>query len=320
MCMERPLLILAALVYDLVLGDPRSYPHPVRMMGWCIRCLEDWLRRIFINLTVAGVILGIVVVGGTFGIVWGLIHLGSLIHPWVGMGLSLLFIYTAIALRDLDREARDIYGALIQGDIVGARRLLSRIVGRDTKNLPSTDIVRATVESVAENTVDGIISPLFYAFIGGAPLALAFKAVSTLDSMIGYNNEQYRELGWFSARMDDWMNFIPARITGVIVPLAALITGMRGRESFQVMLRDRGTSSSPNAGIPEAAFAGALGIALGGVTFYQGKKIPVPIVGNKEREREPDDIIRAIRLMYVVSFFFFVMGCGCFFALVQIAA
>jgi adenosylcobinamide-phosphate synthase len=318
--MERPLVILAALVCDLVLGDPRGYPHPVRMMGWCIRCLEDWLRRIFTNLTVAGVILGIVMAGGTFGIVWGLIHLGSLIHPWMGMGLSFVFIYTAIAMRDLDREARDVYGALVQGDIVRARRLLSRIVGRDTNNLPPTEIVRATVESVAENTVDGIISPLFYAFIGGAPLALAFKAVSTLDSMVGYRNKHYRELGWFSARLDDVMNFIPARITGAIIPIVALITGMRARESFWVMLRDRGTSSSPNAGIPEAAFAGALGIALGGVTFYQERKITVPIIGNKEREREPDDIIRAIRLMYAVSLFFFIMGCGCFFAFVQIAA
>lgn len=318
MCMERPLVILAALVCDFVLGDPRNYPHPVRMMGWCIRCLESWLRRICSNLTVAGVILGIVVVGGTFGIVWALIHLGSLLHPWLGMGLSCLFVYTAIAMRDLDREARDVYETLIQGDIVGARRLLSRIVGRDTKSLPPTEIVRATVESVAENTVDGIISPLFYAFIGGAPLALAYKAVSTLDSMVGYRNRHYREFGWFSARMDDWMNFIPARITGVTIPIAALITGMRARESFRVMLRDRGTSSSPNAGIPEAAFAGALGIALGGVTFYQGRKIPVPIIGDKEREREPADIIRAIRLMYAVSLFFFIIACGFFVAFVQI--
>lgn len=296
------MVILVAFVGDLTLGDPRNYPHPVRVMGWCIRRLESWLRRVCANLYGAGVILWLVVVGGSFGIAWGLIHLGSLIHPWAGMGLSCLLIYTTIAVRDLDREARDVYEALIQGDIVEARRLLSRIVGRDTEVLSPTEIVRATVESVAENTVDGIISPLFYALVGGAPLALAFKATSTLDSMVGYKNERYRALGWFSARMDDLMNFIPARITGAVIPVAALVLGMRAKDSIRVMLRDRGKAPSPNAGIPEAAFAGALGIILGGISYYQGLRKEVSPMGDGVKEREPSNIPRAIRLMYAVSF------------------
>ncbi|MBW2039056.1 MAG: cobalamin biosynthesis protein CobD [Deltaproteobacteria bacterium] len=301
--MDRAFLILAAFFLDLILGDPRNYPHPVRAIGWCIRILEGWLRRVFTNLYLAGVLLGIAVAGGSFIIVWCLVHLGSLIHPWLGMGASCFLIYTAIAMRDLDREAKDVYEALVSDDIPKARRLQARIVGRDTEDLSPPEIVRATVESVAENTVDGITSPLFYACLGGAPLAMAFKAASTLDSMIGYRVERYRELGWFSARMDDLMNFVPARITGAIIPMAALVLGMEAKDSLRIMLRDRGKTPSPNAGIPEAAFAGALGIALGGVSFYRGRRTELPAIGDGLKEREPEDILRAIRLMYAASFF-----------------
>lgn len=308
-------MILVAFFLDLILGDPRNYPHPVRAIGWWIRFLEEWLRRVSMNLYLAGVVLGIVVAGGSFIIVWCLVHLGSLIHPWLGMGASCLLIYTAIAMRDLDREAKDVYEALVSDDIPKARRLLSRIVGRDTKDLSSPEIVRAAVESVAENTVDGIISPLFYAFLGGAPLAMAFKAVSTLDSMVGYRVERYRELGWFSAKMDDLMNFIPARIGGAIIPMAALVLGMRVKDSLRIMLRDRRKTPSPNAGIPEAAFAGALGITLGGVSFYQSRRTELPVIGDGVKEREPENILRAIRLMYAASFFALGVPLFIFFAL-----
>lgn len=303
--MGSELLILVAFFLDLILGDPRDCPHPVRIIGYATVKLEKGLRRQFSNLLyIAGVVLWTTVVGGSFIVTWMLVKFGSILHPLLGMGVSCLFIYTAIATRDLDREAKDVYEALARDDIPGARRLLSRIVGRNTEDLPPSEIVRAAVESVAENTVDGIISPLFYAFLGGAPLAMAFKAVSTLDSMVGHNNERYKEFGWFSAKMDDLMNFIPARIAGAIIPLAALLLRMRARDSLKIMWRDRGKTLSPNSGIPEAAFSGALGVTLGGTNFYQGQRVDMPVIGKGLKDKDPTDILRAIRLMYGTSLIF----------------
>lgn len=301
--MELYLLVAAALLLDLLLGDPRGYPHPVRVMGWAIERLEAPLRRSF-HPRVAGAIVWVVVTGSSFLAAEGLIALGTALHRWVGLGVHLLLLWTTLSLRDLDREARDVYEALQDGDIHRARRMLSRIVGRDTEGLPRSEVIRGAVESVAENTVDGVLSPIFYALLGGAPFAMAFKAASTLDSMVGYRNERYREFGTFSARADDLLNFLPARASACLIPLAALLLGMDWRESWRCILRDRNKSPSPNAGIPEAGFAGALGIALGGPLSYGGRRYEMPEIGLRRRDREPEDILRAIRLAYLTSFLF----------------
>ncbi len=194
-----------------------------------------------------------------------------------------------------------------------ARQRLSRIVGRDTAQLSEREIVRATVETVSENTVDGIISPLLYAALGGAPLALAFKAVSTLDSMIGYKNEKYRELGWFSARLDDVLNFIPARLCLILVPLASLVLPFgRSGAAFKTGMRDGRNSPSPNSGFPEACFAGSLGIQLGGQCSYEGLLSCKPLIGDKDRELDIYDIQRAVSLMWVVSALSLILFTGIF--------
>lgn len=301
--MELYLLVAAALLLDLLLGDPRGYPHPVRVMGWAIERLERPLRRSF-RPRLAGAVLWAVVTGSSFAAAQGLILLGATVHRWVGLGVHLLLLWTALALRDLDRESRDVYEALKDGDLPRARRMLSRIVGRDTDGLPCSEVIRAAVESVAENTVDGVLSPIFYALLGGAPLAMAFKAVSTLDSMVGHKDERYREFGTVSARADDLLNFLPARISACLIPVAALLLGMDWRESWRCILRDRKKSPSPNAGIPEAAFAGALGIALGGPLSYGGRRYELPEIGPRSKGREPEDILRAIRLAYITTFLF----------------
>jgi len=300
---ELYLLVAAALLLDLLLGDPRGYPHPVRVMGWAIERLEGPLRRSF-RPRLAGAVLWAVVTGSSFVAAQGLILLGATIHRWVGLGVHLLLLWTALALRDLDRESRDVHEALKDGDLPRARRMLSRIVGRDTDGLPRSEVIRAAVESVAENTVDGVLSPIFYALLGGAPLAMAFKAVSTLDSMVGHRDERYREFGTVSARADDLLNFLPARISACLIPVAALLLGMDWRESWRCILRDRKKSPSPNAGIPEAAFAGALGIALGGPLSYGGRRYELPEIGPRSKDREPEDILRAMRLAYITTFLF----------------
>jgi len=300
---ELYLLVAAALLLDLLLGDPRGYPHPVRVMGWAIERLEGPLRRSF-RPRLAGAVLWAVVTGSSFVAAQGLILLGATIHRWVGLGVHLLLLWTALALRDLDRESRDVYEALKDGDLPRARRMLSRIVGRDTDGLPRSEVIRAAVESVAENSVDGVLSPIFYALLGGAPLAMAFKAVSTLDSMVGHRDERYREFGTVSARADDLLNFLPARISACLIPVAALLLGMDWRESWRCILRDRKKSPSPNAGVPEAAFAGALGIALGGPLSYGGRRYELPEIGPRSKDREPEDILRAMRLAYITTFLF----------------
>ncbi len=293
--------IAFAYILDLLIGDPRFFPHPVKGMGKAIGYLERWLRRFPLNLYLSGSILTLILVGGTYVVVKGIVLLAFQLNCFLGEAVTIFFIYSALSIRDLDKEAREVYLALKANDIPLARKRLSFIVGRDTKDLNQDEIVRATVETIAENTVDGVISPLFYAFLGGAPLSLAFKAINTLDSMVGYKNERYFKFGWASARLDDLANFIPARLSALIIPLAASLMKRRGRASFSTMIKDRKKSFSPNAGIPEAAFAGALGIALGGRVRYQGKEANIPIMGKDGKPKENRDILGAIYLMYLSS-------------------
>lgn len=292
----------AAWLFDAIIGDPEKLPHPVRAIGALIARLERTAPQWFKNKKRAGVFIGMFVPATAYFSAFFLLSLAGYISVLFGFIATVVSIYYCLAANCLALEAKGVYRALKKGDLVLARQRLARIVGRDTAYLSEKDIVRAAVETVSENTVDGIISPLLYAALGGAPLALAFKAVSTLDSMIGYKNEKYLELGWFSARFDDALNFIPARLCLILVPLASLVLPFgRSGAAFKKGLRDGRNSPSPNSGFPEACFAGSLGIQLGGQCSYAGVISGKPLIGDHDREIEIYDIQRAVSLMWVVS-------------------
>ena len=330
--------VLIAYFIDLIAGDPYWLPHPVRFIGWLIKRTEGVLRRFTNNNPPedqslkqgkgligtyrinkserrAGIVLMLFVVSATFLIVFGILKLASIIHPVLFHIINTYFIYSALASKCLASEAKKVYKVLKTGDLAQARKQLSMLVGRETASLNEKEITRAVVETTAENTVDGIISPLFYAIIGslfgiGAPLVYAFKAVSTLDSMVGYMNEKYIDFGRASARTDDAANYIPARLSGVLIPLGALLCGMSFSKSFSVMLRDRRNHKSPNCAYPEAAVAGALGIKIGGANVYFGSIVEKPTIGDAEREISAEDIPKTIRLMYAASALMLVTGLG----------
>ena len=293
--------LLAAYALDLVLGDPPSWPHPVRWLGRLIAAGEEPLRRRLASPRLAGAVLAGACVLAAAGSAALLVWLATAGHPWLGWLTSVLLLYWAMAVRDLADHAWAVYRPLLQGDLPGARAALSYIVGRETAALDQAGIIRATVETIAENMVDGIISPLFYAALGGAPLAWAFKAVSTLDSMVGYKTPRYREFGWAGAKLDDLANWLPARLSGLFFTLAARLLGLDWRRTWQIFVRDGRRHASPNAGWPEAAVSGALGLRLGGPNVYHGTLMEKPWIGDPLREPELADIARAIRLLYAVS-------------------
>ncbi|MDY6933390.1 MAG: adenosylcobinamide-phosphate synthase CbiB [Spirochaetota bacterium] len=293
--------LIAAFILDILFGDPYWFPHPVRIIGKFIEVLENFFRTHFRKLKLSGFFLVLLIVGSTYFTVYYLIVLSSLVSPWLEFVVECLLIYTAISARCLGQEGMRIYKLLMNGDEDEARKALSMIVGRDTEKLDESEIIRATIETIAENTVDGIISPLFYAFVGGAPLALAYKAINTLDSMVGYRNERYCEIGFFSAKTDDIANWMPARLSAILIPVAALFLRMSLTGSIKSIIRDGRKSPSPNSGISESGFAGAIGIQLGGICFYNGIKHEKPIIGILNRTRKRKDIKISIRLMYAVS-------------------
>ena len=219
----------------------------------------------------------------------------------VFIAVNPILIYTTLATKCLKDEAVKIYKVLKTGDLEKSRIQLSYIVGRDTTNLSEKEIVRATVETVAENTVDGIIAPLFYGFIGGAPLAMAYKAINTLDSTVGYKNDKYYYLGYASAKIDDIANYIPARLGVILLSLGSLFVGFNFKNALKIGIRDRKNHKSPNCAFSEGAVAGALGIQLGGTNVYFGKEVYKPTIGDKNREIEIEDIVRTNKIMYSSS-------------------
>ena len=303
--------IITAYFLDLIIGDPHWLPHPVRIIGKVIEYLERALRKNNQNQQtekIKGIILAVITVGLSYFTIYFLIYVGGIISPGLKFAFSSFFIFTTLSTKNLGEEAFSVYRALEEDNLELARERVSRIAGRDTKDLDEEEIVRATVETVAENTVDGIISPLFYAVLGGAPLAMAYKAVNTLDSMVGYKNEKYLYFGWCSAKLDDLVNYLPARISILLIPVASLIVGQRGLMALRAIFRDGKESPSPNAGIPQAGFAGSLGIQLGGLNFYQGAKEYRPILGDKLKKKSPKDILKAIWLSCTVSMLMFLSG------------
>ncbi|OPY06415.1 MAG: cobalamin biosynthesis protein [Syntrophus sp. PtaB.Bin001] len=297
--MEIEYQILIALLIDLAVGDPRRFPHPVRLIGRLISALERAARRGIANARTAGAATALIVILTTVLATAFLLEIARWIHPRVGDVVSILLIYTTLAARDLARHSLDVYRALERFDLPQARRFVSRMVGRDTANLTETGVVRAAVESVAENTVDGVLAPLFFAAIGGPVAAMAYKAINTLDSMIGYKDERYIDFGRFAAGMDDWANFFPARLSVPILTLAAVLLGFSASGAWRIAGRDGRRNLSPNSGLSEAAFAGALGVRLGGVMERRGIPVKQPEIGDPLVPLERKHILKANRLMFL---------------------
>jgi len=296
--MELSYQLLLAFCLDLLIGDPRGYPHPVRIIGFVAHRLEDGTRKRCSNPVTGGAVTTGTVVCGVFIFTWGLLWALNSIHPLAETAASIFIIYTCISVRSLYDESRPVFYHLNKGRTDLARTSLAKIVGRDTQNLNSEEISRATVETIAESTVDGIIAPLFYACLGGAPLVLSYKAVNTLDSMFGYRNETYKFFGRVPARLDDAANWIPARLGGLLMVFAAFLCGFNGKRSLETVQSDGANHLSPNAGIPEAAMAGALGIRLGGTSFYEKQPIKKPYIGTAENEISIRDITHSHRIMF----------------------
>jgi adenosylcobinamide-phosphate synthase len=295
------LALAAGFVLDLVFGDPHWLPHPVRLVGRLVDWAEPHCRRVMANEYIAGSVFTIAVVVATAGGVWILIWGLQQLHP-VLSGLGQVYLmYAGLAVGDLAGEASAVWRLLRTGDIGLARRRLSRIVGRDTEHLEEPEIVRATVETVAESTVDGILAPLLYATVGGAPGLWAYKAINTLDSMVGHHEAPYTRFGWAAARLDDVANFIPARLGLILFGLGTWIVGGKPGRCWRVGWRDGGKHPSPNAGIAEAAMAGALGVRLGGMNSYDGVPHTRPYLGDPLQPLESSCIPDAVRVMYATS-------------------
>lgn len=293
-----------AWVLDFLIGDPQSWPHPVRWMGHLIAAAQQVVRRYCHSeraLCAGGGAMWLVVVGLSWAAAWGILTLARAIHPWFGWVVEVWMIFTVLAGRSLARAARDVERPLRANDIARSREKLAWIVGRDTSRLQPEQINRAVVETVAENTVDGIIAPLFFLLLGGAPLAMAYKAVNTLDSMVGYKQEKYRAIGMVSARLDDIANYIPARLGWLLLSAAAFLCHQNGSRALHIGWRDRYNHSSPNCAWAEAPVAGALGIRLGGPNDYFGERVEKPWIGDAQRPVCVDDISHTIRLMWVAS-------------------
>ena len=289
--------ILLALLLDWLIGDPRWLPHPVKLIGALALKLESPLRERMPSARMAGVVTAGIVVGLTALISWGILLAAGRISPWLERLVAVVMLYTTFAPRDLVRHAQAVLAELKKGDLVVAKRQVARIVGRDTEQLDEQGVVRATVESVAENTVDGVIAPLFFAFLGGPVAAMAYKAISTLDSTFGYRNERYIDFGWASARLDDVVNLIPARLSVLFMALTAWIQDLDADRCLRTAWRDGSKHASPNAGLAEASMAGALGVQLGGPVMRHGREDRMPTFGEPERPLVIEDIQRACRLM-----------------------
>ena len=293
-------LVLAALVLDLWLGDPRWLPHPVVGMGRLIGALEARLNRGRPQARRAkGVVLTLVVVGLAWMLATLAIGFAGVVSPWLALVVEGLLLWTCLACRGLAQAARAVATPLARGDLYQARRAVSAIVGRDTRALDEAGVSRACVESVAENTVDGITAPLFWALLGGAPLALAYKAANTLDSMVGHRSDRYREFGWASARFDDLVNLLPARLTALAMwCLAAVVPGLRRRGAWSATCRQAPAHPSPNAGWPEAMVANLLGVELGGVNRYGDQISDRARLGTPTETLKARHIDAAIRCLY----------------------
>jgi adenosylcobinamide-phosphate synthase len=286
---------------DLLFGDPQGFPHLVRFFGFLIATLERIFWKESGNNRLRGLMLtGMVALIGS-GVPLGLIVLSYRVHPAAGFLVETFFCYQCIAVKDLRVEGETVYKALKKGDLHRARVAVSRIVGRDTEKLDAAGLIRATVETIAENTSDGVVAPLFYMALGGGAAGCFYKAVNTMDSMIGYKNERYRHFGFFAARLDDALNLLPSRLAALTMIAVAFLFRYDGNAAFRIWRRDRRKHASPNAGQTEAACAGALGVRLGGPAYYHGSLEDKPTIGDALQAVDAEDIPRTITLLYGVA-------------------
>ncbi|MBY6837092.1 cobalamin biosynthesis protein [Clostridium botulinum] len=294
---------------DLILGDPENPIHPVRIIGKFASKLEMLTRKLFKKcLKIGGLITWLIVISATFIVNFFILKIASGFNKYLGILLSGVIIYFCISAKGLVTEGYKVISLVRNDDIKAARKQLSFIVGRDTENLEKQDIIRAVIETIAENMSDGIIASIFYAGLGGAPLAMAYKAVNTLDSMFGYKNDKYMEFGYFSAKLDDVFNYIPARITGILIILSSMILGYDFKRSLKIYKRDRYNHSSPNSAHPEAAMAGILGIQLGGANYYFGKLVKKQTIGDSTKEAEILDVDKTSKVLYCSAILSYILS------------
>ena len=304
--------VLGGFLLDALFGDPAWLPHPVVLMGRCISALEKHLRTALPKTPrgelAGGAAVAAVLPLGTLAVTGLACWAAARLHPALGLALQMLWCGQALAAKGLAQESRNVYKELAKGDLPAARRAVARIVGRDTQNLTAAGVTRAAVETVAENTSDGVIAPLLYMLLGGAPLALTYKAINTMDSMLGYKNEKYLYFGRCAAKLDDAANWLPSRLAALLWVAAAALTGNSARGAWRIWRRDRRRHASPNSAQTESACAGALGVQLAGPAYYFGEYYDKPTIGDPLREIEPRDVLRANRMMYAESLLALVLG------------
>ena len=297
--------LLTGYVLDLIFGDPRQIYHPIRIIGNLIAVLEKGIRKVFPKTSrgelAGGTVLVVLVVLICTAVPAALLGLAAWIHPVVYWLLASFWCWQILATKSLKTESMKVYAPLKEGDLPAARRAVAMIVGRDTERLTEEGVAKAAVETVAENTSDGIVAPLIFLALGGPALGFFYKAVNTMDSMVGYKNERYLYFGRTAARLDDMLNFLPSRISAWLMILAAAILGMDGKNAKRIYLRDRKNHASPNSAQTEAVMAGALRVQLAGDAWYFGELYKKPTIGDPFRAVEPEDIVRANRLMYLTS-------------------
>ena len=306
--------VVGGFVLDALFGDPAWLPHPVVFMGRAIARLEGFLRP-RLPKTPKGEVLGGAIVAfclpvGTLVFTGAVCRGAARLHPLLGLAVQMFWCAQALAARGLVQESTNVYKELIKPDLPAARRAVSRIVGRDTAALTAEGVTKAAVETVAENASDGVIAPLFYMFLGGAPLALTYKAINTMDSMLGYKNEKYLYFGRVPAKLDDAANYLPSRLAGLLWVAAAAFTHNNAKGAWKIWRRDRRRHASPNSAQTESACAGALGVQLAGPAYYFGEYYAKPTIGDALRPIEPEDILRANQMMYVASSFALAWGCA----------
>ncbi|MDR4507021.1 MAG: adenosylcobinamide-phosphate synthase CbiB [Candidatus Brocadiaceae bacterium] len=304
--------IAVAYILDLLLGDPQWAYHPVRLIGRSIEGMEFLLRKYPLPERMAGIFLTTGIVTGTYFITIAILSISKQWYFFSFAMAGIVIIYFTVSIKCLGNETKKVMTFLKNNDVIQARKALSQIVGRDTAHLNTEQILRACIETVAEGTVDGILSPLFYCFIGGPAAAMAYRSINTLDSMVGYTNDKYIRMGWASARLDDIANYIPARMSAVFIPMASFFCGCSFQNALRTAIRDGHKHNSLNSGFPEAAFAGALKVQLGGPSVYHGELVDKPVIGEPKTRLTLDSLAVATRIMYVTSLLFLLCGAGIF--------
>ena len=302
--------IVIGYILDLIIGDPQNPYHPIRGIGKIAQGFENLFRKIFKkHLKLAGAITWLAVVGVVFFINFLLIKLLEKVNPYLAMVYECIAIYFCLSTKALKVEGLKVINYVKKDDIKMARKQLSYIVGRDTENLDKEAIIKAVIETVAENMSDGVIAPLFFAGLGGAPLMFLYKAVNTMDSMFGYKNDKYKDFGYFPAKLDDVFNYIPARLSAYLVIISAFLLRLDYKNAFKIYNRDKSNHTSPNSAHPESAVAGALGVKLGGDNFYFGKLVKKPEIGEKINKITLKSVDDVNKILYLSSFLGMVVAC-----------